>query len=35
MRYVVGYVDQEAKKMGIKTLSDLEFERMMKAYGVK
>lgn len=35
MSYVVGYVDQEAKRMGIKTLSDLEFERMMKAYKIE
>ncbi len=35
MSYVVGYVDQEAKKMGIKTLSDLEFEHMIKTYGIE
>lgn len=32
MSYFLDYVVQEAKTLGIKTLDDLEFEKMMKEY---
>lgn len=33
MSYFLDYIVQEAKELGIKTLDDIEFERMMKVYG--
>jgi len=35
MSYLLDYLVQEAKNLGIQTLDDLEFENMMKAYGIE
>ncbi len=35
MSYLLDYLVQEAKELGIKTLDDLEFERMMQAYEIE
>lgn len=35
MSYFLDYIVQEAKSLGIKTLDDIEFENMMKAYGIE
>lgn len=33
MSYFLDYIVHEAKELGIKTLDDIEFENMMRAYG--
>lgn len=35
MSYFLDYLVQEAKKLGIKTLDDIEYENMMRAYGIE
>ena len=35
MSYFLDYIVQEAKSLGIKTLDDIEFENMMKDYGIE
>lgn len=35
MSYLLDYLVQEAKNLGIQTLADLELENMIKAYGIE